>query len=134
MPVTPLSKVEKAKRKLERLAAARAEQGPKAPTDDSDFAKARTQEQARFDLITSTDYYAVLCFETQAQRDEFFAIMAERGLAVGLGGNRIVDGLAVAQSIGVELKSPRAVWPKESAERRRAREAQYDLTPLSNDA
>jgi hypothetical protein len=124
MPVTPLSKTAKVKARLELLAAERKAKEASAPKDTSLFATNRTKEQARFELLTETNYYSVLCFETQAQRDEFFSVMADRGLAIGPGGNRIVDGLAVAQSIGVELKSPRAVWPQESAERRRVRELQ----------
>ncbi len=63
---------------------------------------------------TDTNYYAVMCFETEEQRDEFSALLAARGLKPKHG-NRFVDGLATAAAMGLEIKSPRVAWPKSRA-------------------
>ena len=77
------------------------------------FVERAKAEQKRFDMVTDTNYYAVLCFETQEQRDEFFDALSSRGLVPPKRGNRYVNGLEVAKAIGVEIKSPRVTWPKQ---------------------
>ena len=92
------------------------------------FATGRAKEAARFELITDTSFYAVLCFETREQRDEFHAALKARGLD-GVGpGDRYVDGLSAAHALGIDLVSPRAKWPGQSAERK-ARAAGLNQVP-----
>ena len=76
------------------------------------FVERAKAEQKRFEMVTDTNYYAVMCFETKEQRDEFFAALVQRGMPAPKHGNRYVDGLAVAASMGMEIKSPRIAWPK----------------------
>jgi len=62
--------------------------------------------KARFRLITDSEFWVCMCFETREQKVEFLRRLKLIDL-----GDKHIDGLEVAERLGVPLKSPRAKWP-----------------------
>lgn len=65
--------------------------------------KARAKaEQDRRGTVTDSEFWVALCFETREQKEEFL-----RRIGAETEGDKYVDGLVVAQKMGVTLESPR---------------------------
>lgn len=78
-----------------------AEVDAKADLDEvqAGFRRRAAAEADRFRLVTDSEYWGVLCFQTREQRDVFFH-------ALGLlecGDSRYYDGVAVAKKLGVAI-------------------------------
>lgn len=71
--------------------------------------RAKREQQRYWDAVDS-EYYTVLCFQTRAQRDEFL----EKAGLLNLGdrGERYLDGLKVAEILGIPIDSPTPTMPK----------------------
>ena len=66
-------------------------------------------EKARFEQVTDSEYWVAFCFETREQKQEF---LEKAGLSDE--GDKHVDGLAFAKSIGIDIESPRVEWQQKS--------------------
>lgn len=66
------------------------------------FRKRAADEGKRFALVTDSEFWSAICFQTRAQRDAFFAGL--KVLDIGIGG-RYFDGVAVAERLGIALPS-----------------------------
>ena len=75
------------------------------------FKERAKREQKRYWDAVDSEYYTVVCFQTRAQRDEF---LEKSGLSavVGNRGARYLDGLEVAQVLGISVDSPTPPMPK----------------------
>ena len=67
---------------------------------ESGFRRRAADESRRFALVTDTEYWGAICFETREQRDAFFAALGVAGF-----GNRgrYFDGNAIADKLGIAL-------------------------------
>jgi|ERR1019366_1374816 hypothetical protein len=73
----------------------------------SAFQQRAKTEEARLTQATDTEYWVCFCFETREQKDEFLRKSELLEL-----GDKHIDGLAAAEILGVELDTPRVVWPR----------------------
>lgn len=64
------------------------------------FRKRAKDEQRRFELVTDSEYWACLCFQTREQKEAFLAAMNLLRF-----GDKYLDGTLVAKELGVTLPS-----------------------------
>ena len=74
---------------------------------ESAFQKRAKVEEARLTQATDSEYWVCFCFETREQKEEFLRKSELLEL-----GDKHIDGLAAAEILGVELETPRVVWPR----------------------
>lgn len=67
-------------------------------------------ESARFEQATDSEYWVALCFQTRDQKEEFL-----RKINVAALGDKYLDGLIVAEALGIAIESPTP--PKRSPSR-----------------
>ncbi len=64
-------------------------------------------EQHRFEIVNDSEYWVAFCFESRAQKEEFLRLFDLLQL-----GDKYIDGLKAARTMGKPLTSPRVRWPK----------------------
>lgn len=65
------------------------------------FMDRRKAEQERFELVTDSEYWVAVCFPTRALKEEFLS-----ELEMLKDGDKYIDGMQLADAIGLKLKSP----------------------------
>lgn len=70
------------------------------------FMERAKEEQARVELVTDTEYWACLCFESRAQKDAFL-----KALGLWSIGDKYINGIQAAKVLGVDLGAG-VRWPK----------------------
>lgn len=64
------------------------------------FRRRAADERRRFALVTDSEFWGAICFQTRAQRDAFFVAIGAQPFGVG---GRYFDGNAIAKMMGIEL-------------------------------
>ena len=97
-------------------------EGPGQPTGDQDaeadsleemsevlkgFKQRAKREESRYWQTVDSEYWCCFCFQTREQKEEFLQKLGLLDL-----GDKYLDGLQVAQALGVELESPTPPMPK----------------------
>jgi len=72
----------------------------------TEFMKRAQAEQQRMELVTDSEYWFCVCFETREQKEALLAALGLLGL-----GDKYLDGREVARTLGVDPGDP-VTWPK----------------------
>lgn len=77
-----------------------AERDSKADLDavQQGFRNRAKQEAARFELVTDSEYWTCICFQSRAQNEQFLAALKLLDL-----GDKYLDGLQVAKRLGIKI-------------------------------
>jgi hypothetical protein len=70
------------------------------------FMQRTINEADRFKLVTDTEYWCCMCFETREQKEAFL-----KALGMLEEGDKYIDGRKVAASLGIDVGS-KITWPK----------------------
>ncbi len=65
------------------------------------FRSRARNENVRFEQATDSEYWVALCFQTRQQKEEFLTKLGLLEL-----GDKYLDGMAVADKLGITLESP----------------------------
>jgi hypothetical protein len=71
------------------------------------FRQAARREDQRFREATDSEHWIALCFQTRAQKEEFLRKVGWMGL-----GDKYIDGMTVAEALGMRLDSPVPPMPR----------------------
>lgn len=71
------------------------------------FKQRAQQEEGRYWQTVDSEYWVCLCFQTREQKEEFL-----QKLGLLMLGDKYLDGLEVAQKLGVEIESPTPPMPR----------------------
>lgn len=76
------------------------------------------REEQRYEDATDSEYWVALCFQTRAQKEEF---LDKVGWSRDLHGDKYLDGMLMAETLGVELESRVPPLPEARVDSRLAR-------------
>lgn len=79
----------------------------------SAFAQRRKREQDRFQQATDGEFWCALCFQTSEQKERFLEALKIIDL-----GDKYLDGLAVANRLGIDLEQVQLRAPAEKRDHR----------------
>ncbi len=71
------------------------------------FKERASRETQRYEDATDSEFWIALCFQTRAQKEEFLEKLGLLEL-----GDKYLDGMAVAEVLGVKLESPIPPMPQ----------------------
>lgn len=74
-----------------------------------DFLSRAKNEENRFYDAVDTEFWVAFCFESREQKEEFLRKLKLTDL-----GDKHINGLEVAERLGVKITSPRPTWKAKS--------------------